>query len=347
MAEKQPSVSTCTELVYFWENLLRLQTARQYREIFNAYLKESIRGREPKQLYEPMSYILKLGGKRLRPALVLMATEAFKGDIKQALPVSLALEMFHNFSLVHDDIMDGAPLRRGRPTVHAKWGTNTAILSGDAMLILSYQLFESYEPGLFKELLRVFSQTALEVCEGQQYDIEFDDRERITIAEYMHMIRCKTAVLLAACMEAGAIIAGAPEEIREAASGFGMELGIAFQLQDDYLDAFGDPGSFGKQIGGDIIENKKTYLFLKAQELSRGTGAKELEHLFSIRPSDPSSKIQAVLDIYRDTGADAATRNAIVEHTQYAFEFLQKMDLDPRAYKLLKGFGKSLQQRHT
>lgn len=294
-----------------------------------------------------MAYIMKLGGKRLRPTLVLMATEAFKGDATQALPAALALEFFHNFSLVHDDIMDAAPLRRGSHTVHEKWDSNTAILSGDAMLILSYQLFEYYDPVIFKSLLQLYSQTALEVCEGQQYDVNFENSEQVAIAEYLHMIRCKTAVLLAACMKTGAIIAGVSGHLQEAAAGFGMELGMAFQLQDDYLDAFGKTESFGKQLGGDIIANKKTYLYLKAKELSEGSEARELEHLFSIRPNDPESKIQTVLDIYESSGAATATREAIASHTSKAFEHLQLMSLETEAEDLFKEYGKSLQARYT
>ena len=221
--------------------------------------------KHPKSLYEPIDYILSLGGKRIRPVLTLMAADIFDGDHKKAISAAKAVEMFHNFSLVHDDIMDDAPLRRGNETVHEKWNLNTGILSGDAMLILAYQYFENYEPKIFQALAKLFSKTALEVCEGQQYDVDFETRDDVTIPEYLKMIEYKTAVLLGAAMKMGAIVAETSEENADLIYNFGLNLGIAFQLQDDYLDAFGNPETFGKQVGGDIIENKKTYLYLKAE----------------------------------------------------------------------------------
>ena len=208
----------------------------------------------------PINYILQLGGKRLRPVLTLMTADIFDADYKKALDAALSVEIFHNFSLVHDDIMDDAPLRRGQQTVHEKWDLNTGILSGDAMLIMAYQLFENYEPKTFQDLAKLFSKTALEVCEGQQYDVDFETRDDVTIPEYLKMIEYKTAVLVGAAMKMGAIVANASKSDQEDIYSFGRLLGIAFQLQDDYLDAFGDPKTFGKQVGGDIIENKKTYL---------------------------------------------------------------------------------------
>ena len=237
-----------------------------YQKHFLSYLKDYNTERDPKNLYEPVQYILNLGGKRLRPILTLMTADCFGGDVNKALDAALAVEVFHNFSLIHDDIMDDAPLRRGQQTVHEKWDLNTGILSGDAMLIMAYQLFENYPPETFQNLLTLFSKTALEVCEGQQYDIDFETRNAVSIAEYLKMIEYKTAVLVAAAMKMGAIIAGASDEDQNRCYEFGKNLGIAFQLQDDYLDAFGNPETFGKQVGGDIIENKKTYLYLKALE---------------------------------------------------------------------------------
>lgn len=324
-----------------------MQTTDTYRAHFNAYLEKQIGIREPVQLYEPMSYILDLGGKRLRPVLTLFATEALGGDYRKALPAAMALELFHNFSLVHDDIMDGAPLRRGQPTVHKKWDVNTGILSGDAMLICSYRLFEGYEPVLFKELLQLFSKTALEVCEGQQYDVDFENLESVSLEQYFHMIRSKTAVLLGACMKAGALIAGTAPPVQEAAYDFGCYLGTAFQLQDDYLDAFGDPASFGKQPGGDIIENKKTFLYIKAHELADSAGVKELEHLFSIRPQDPNAKIRAVKDIYESSGAKLATREEIDRYTTMAFGRLKEMSLDATAEAGFRDLGETLTERNT
>jgi geranylgeranyl diphosphate synthase type II len=232
----------------------------EYQQEFLSYLDNQNRTREPKNLYEPIDYILRLGGKRMRPVLTLMATEVFDVDFRKALPAATAVEVFHNFSLVHDDIMDDAPLRRGKETVHEKWNLNTGILSGDAMLILAYQYFESYEPTIFRDLAKLFSKTAIEVCEGQQYDVDFETRDDVTISEYIKMIEYKTAVLVGAAMKMGAIIAETSEEHANLIYDFGLNLGIAFQLQDDYLDCFGNPETFGKQVGGDIIENKKTYL---------------------------------------------------------------------------------------
>ncbi|HKJ48841.1 MAG TPA: polyprenyl synthetase family protein, partial [Christiangramia sp.] len=254
----------------------------QYREAIIDYLHEKIRVKEPANLYEPMVYILEQGGKRLRPVLVLMATEIFDCDYRKALDAALAIEIFHNFSLVHDDIMDDAPIRRGKETVHEKWDINTGILSGDAMLINAYQLFESYEGDTFKELSKLFTKTAIEVCEGQQYDIDFETLDNVSIEDYLKMIEYKTAVLVGASLQMGAIVAGTSKECKEAIYQYGRLLGIAFQLQDDYLDAFGDPETFGKQPGGDIIENKKTFLYLKTLELADKSEALQLEHLYTI-----------------------------------------------------------------
>ena len=263
----------------------------QYQEFLFDYLQSQYETKEPRNLYEPIHYILDLGGKRMRPVLTLMSAEVFDADYKKALPAALAVEVFHNFSLVHDDIMDDAPLRRGHETVHEKWNLNTGILSGDAMLILAYQYFEQYEPIIFKDLAKLFSKTALEVCEGQQWDVDFEERNDVTIPEYLQMIQCKTAVLVAAAMKMGAIIAETSEENANLIYDFGLNLGLAFQLQDDFLDAFGDPETFGKQVGGDIIENKKTYLYLKAVAFSKEEEAKELRRLFSSQPEDNSDKI--------------------------------------------------------
>src|SRR5690606_29335330 len=207
-----------------------------------------------------------LGGKRLRPVLTLMTADLFGGRHQDAMNAAMAIEIFHNFSLVHDDIMDDAPLRRGKQTVHEKWDLNTGILSGDAMLIVAYQFFEHYPAETFQELAKLFSKTAIEVCEGQQYDVDFEVREDVQVDQYLKMITFKTAVLVGAAMKMGAIVAKANTEDANAIYDFGLNLGIAFQLMDDYLDCFGDPDTFGKQLGGDIIENKKTFLYLKTLE---------------------------------------------------------------------------------
>jgi geranylgeranyl diphosphate synthase type II len=281
----------------------------------------------------------------MRPVLTLMSAEVFDADYKKALPAALAVEVFHNFSLVHDDIMDDAPLRRGQETVHEKWNLNTGILSGDAMLILAYQYFEQYEPIIFRDLAKLFSKTALEVCEGQQWDVDFEERNDVTIPEYLKMIQYKTAVLVAAAMKMGAIIAETSEENANLIYDFGLNLGLAFQLQDDFLDAFGDPETFGKQVGGDIIENKKTYLYLKAVAFSKEAEAKELRRLFSIQPEDNTEKIKTVKELFNNSGASKATQDAIQDFTFKAFQTLDKMNISTEKKGMLKAFGENLMGR--
>ncbi|ASV32594.1 polyprenyl synthetase family protein [Maribacter cobaltidurans] len=316
-----------------------------YRAEFMDYLDSKFVVQEPTNLYEPINYILKLGGKRLRPVLALLTAEIFDGSYKEALNAALAIEVFHNFSLVHDDIMDAAPVRRGKTTVHEKWDTNTGILSGDAMLICAYQLFENYEPKTFRALAELFSKTALQVCEGQQYDVDFETRDDVSLPEYLKMIEYKTAVLVAAAMKMGGIVAQTSKENQELIYGFGLNLGIAFQLQDDLLDVFGDPETFGKQVGGDIIENKKTYLFIKAIESGSTTVKKELLDLYSIQPKEPEDKIEAVKSIFQESGASKATQEAISLYTEKAFEILESLDISDDKKLILKDFGENLMRR--
>lgn len=301
--------------------------------------------KEPYNLYEPINYILGLGGKRLRPVMVLMSTELFGADYKKALDAALAIEIFHNFSLVHDDIMDDAPLRRGKESVHEKWDVNTGILSGDAMLINAYRLFENYEGDTFRDLAKLFGKTAIEVCEGQQYDVDFETRDDVTEAAYLKMIEYKTAVLVAAALKMGAIIANASLEDQESIYKFGKNLGIAFQLQDDYLDAFGDPETFGKQVGGDIIENKKTILYLMALKLGNSEQRNELLDLYSIQPQDPKDKVNAIKNVFLLTGSAAQTKLEIERFTRKAFEVLHDLKISEDKKELLRKFGESLMQR--
>ena len=324
-----------------------MHSIQQYQEFISDYLQSQSKNKEPKNLYEPIHYILQLGGKRMRPILTLMSAEVFDADYEKALPAALAVEVFHNFSLVHDDIMDAAPLRRGNVTVHEKWDINTGILSGDAMLILAYQYFEEYEPIIFRALAKLFSKTALEVCEGQQWDVDFESRKDVTIPEYLKMIECKTAVLVAAAMKMGAIIAETSQENANLIYDFGLNLGLAFQLQDDYLDAFGNPETFGKQVGGDIIENKKTYLYLKAMEFASPNEKEELVHLFSIHPEDNSDKINSVKQIFHSSGAAQATQKAIQDFTLKAFETLEKMNVSSDKKAMLTNFGENLMKRNV
>jgi len=324
-----------------------MQNIFYYQDAFKDYLSNYVIDRTPSTLYNPINYMLELGGKRLRPVLTLMTAEIFDCDYKKALNAALSIEVFHNFSLVHDDIMDEAPLRRGKETVHEKWNLNIAVLSGDAMLIMAYQLFESYEPRIFHTLARLFSKTALQVCEGQQYDIDFETRDDVTINEYLKMIEYKTAVLVGAAMKMGAIVADASEANQNAIYDFGKNLGIAFQLQDDYLDAFGNPDTFGKQIGGDIIENKKTYLYLKALEFSNEEDKIQLQNLFSNIKKDNSDKIEIVKQLFITSGSAQATKKAIETYTNKAFSILEALQISEDKKAVLKEFGMQLMNRNV
>ena len=318
-----------------------------YQEKMSNHFSQIVSNKEPKNLYEPIEYILSLGGKRMRPVLTLMASEVFNVDCEKAIPAATAVEVFHNFSLIHDDIMDDAPLRRGNVTVHEKWNINTGILSGDAMLILAYQYFEQYEPVIFRELAKLFSKTALEVCEGQQWDVDFETRTDVTIPEYLKMIEYKTAVLVAAAMKMGAIVAETSADNGDLIYDFGLNLGLAFQLQDDYLDAFGNPATFGKQIGGDIIENKKTYLYLKAIEFASAEEKAKLLQLFSVSLEENATKIEEVKTIFNATGATKATQQAIQDYTLMAFATLDKMNISSEKKSMLRSFGENLMNRNV
>ena len=319
-------------------------TVNQYREVFVEYLKKFPINREPSNLYDPVSYILTLKGKRLRPILTLMATDIFSNSYKAGLDAALAVEVFHNFSLVHDDIMDSAELRRGNKTVHKKWNVSTGILSGDVMLIQAYQLFENYEGEVFVDLAKLFSKTAIEVCEGQQYDVDFETRDNVKTSDYLKMITYKTAVLLGASMKMGAIIARASKEDQDKIYDFGKYLGIAFQLQDDYLDAFGDETKFGKKIGGDILENKKTYLYLKAIEF---LGEDKKNQLLGLYTNNNSSeeKIKITKALFEESGSVDHTIKEIKKYTNSAFEILESLNISAEKKKLLYEFGNSLMDR--
>lgn len=256
----------------------------------------------PKSLYEPITYILSLGGKRIRPALVLMAYNLYREDVEKAIRPAIGLEVFHNFTLLHDDLMDQADKRRNKPTVHKVWNANTAILSGDAMLIAAYQLIGETAPEHLKEVLDLFTRTALEICGGQQYDMEFESRMDVSEEEYLEMIRLKTAVLLACSLKTGAILAGVSREDAENLYRFGINIGLAFQLQDDLLDVYGDTKTFGKNIGGDILCNKKTFLLINALRRAEGEQKAQLEHWIARKDFDAAEKIAAVTNIYNVLG---------------------------------------------
>lgn len=289
----------------------------------NAYSKPT----EPVGLYEPIAYILNLPGKRIRPVLSLMAAELF-GNFNEAIHVAMAVEVFHNFTLLHDDIMDEAPLRRGHQTVHHKWDLNTGILSGDALLIKAYQHLSHYESGVLTKLFKVFNQTALEVCEGQQWDVEFEQKNNVTKEDYLKMIQFKTAVLLGCALQMGAIVKKADDRDTENLYQFGLLLGTAFQIQDDYLDCFGNPETFGKQIGGDIIENKKTILYIMAQQLCNHEDLKILNDLYNTQPENTEQKIIAVKEIFEKSGVVDAALELVKYYTEQTFSYLDKVNVD-------------------
>ncbi|WGF93737.1 polyprenyl synthetase family protein [Aequorivita marisscotiae] len=322
-----------------------MEILKKYNTALHSHLKNAVPEKGPRQLYDPIAYILALGGKRIRPALTLMVCDFFGTDFKKAISAALAVELFHNFSLIHDDIMDNAPLRRGEQTVHERWDVNTAILSGDAMLILAYRFFENYEPKMFHELAKLFSETALQVCEGQQHDMDFETRDDVSLVEYIKMIDHKTAVLLGAAMKMGAIVAEVSETDKDKIYEFGRNLGIAFQLQDDYLDVFGNPETFGKQVGGDIISNKKTFLYLMAVGEGSTTQSEELEHLYSINPKDPTDKINTVKELFLASGAAEATQAEIEKYSQLAYSLLDTINISADKKEILHEFGRDLMKR--
>lgn len=316
-----------------------------YQQRIAASLSAFNYGKTPEGLYNPIDYLLNLGGKRLRSVLVLMGCEAFGTDAEKALPAAKAVEVFHNFTLMHDDIMDKASKRRGAQTVHEKWDVNTAILSGDAMLIQAYECLNSYDASQFSVLTKLLSKTALEVCEGQQFDVAFEQRTDVRIDEYLEMIRLKTAVLVGCSMQMGALVGGATKKDAELLYQFGEQLGIAFQLQDDYLDTFGDAASFGKRIGGDIAENKKTILVHLAMQLGSATQKTALQAWLNQVPKDETKKIKAVTQLFKDTTADQATLNEVQIFTQKAFESLDKVALGEDHKQRFYDFGRWLMER--
>ena len=320
-----------------------MQHIEQYQKPFLKYLERFTVEREPKNLYSPINYILELGGKRLRPILTLMTAEVFGERAEKAMDAALSIEIFHNFSLVHDDIMDDAPLRRGQQTVHEKWNLNTGILSGDAMLILAYQLFENYDAVTFQDLAKLFSKTALEVCEGQQHDFDFESTFDVSVSEYLKMITQKTAVLVAASLKFGAIIADANKEDSENIYNYGLNLGIAFQLQDDYLDVYGKE-DFGKQKAGDIIENKKTFLFLKALELAEKAEKVKLLNLYSSKKYS-ESKIENVITLFNTYNIPAVIESEIEKYTIKAVNCVHSLSVSKSKKSTLEGFAKLLMGR--
>ena len=282
-------------------------------------------GVDPAELYEPIRYLMALQGKRLRPLLTLLSVNLFSDQWKQALQPAHAVEVFHNFTLMHDDIMDKAPVRRGSPTVHMRWNENTAILSGDVMLVKAYELFLNLPADMLPDILRKFGRTAAQVCEGQQLDMNFETADKVSIADYITMIRLKTSVLLGFALELGALVARAGSECGEILYEAGVNIGLGFQIMDDLLDVYGDPEKFGKQIGGDIIANKKTFLYLKALELSEKEVRAELIELFSSISPDPNGKIERVISIYNILNIREITSQLIESYFKNAVEAIRSL----------------------
>ncbi|WP_461641226.1 polyprenyl synthetase family protein [Labilibaculum euxinus] len=299
----------------------------------------------PEGLFEPMKYILGIGGKRLRPILVLLGANLYKDDLSKVCLPAIGIEIFHNFTLLHDDVMDNAPIRRKKKTVHEKWNSNVAILSGDAMSIKAYQYIGSCEDKYLRDVLTVFNQTALEVCEGQQFDMEFEDRNDVKIEEYLNMIRLKTAVLLGGSLKMGAIMGDASSKDAELLYHFGVNLGMAFQLQDDLLDVFGDEAVFGKKIGGDILSNKKTFLLINALETASGDVEKELKFWITTKSFNPEEKIKAVGTIYEQLNVREYSQNKIENYFALCLEYLDKVDVDAEKKKELYSLVKGLVDR--
>lgn len=298
----------------------------QYQQIVAQAIEKYTFRDKPAELYEPMNYIIKHGGKRLRPIMVLMGSDLFGGDISKAVKPALAIEFFHNFTLIHDDIMDEAPLRRNVPTIHTVYGLNTGILSGDGLLLKAYKFFEDLEPALYKACVRVFTHTGTLLCEGQQYDINFETQEDVTFDDYIRMITYKTGILSASSFEIGALIAGAPFQDAKAIFNFGKHIGIAFQIMDDYLDVFGDQQQFGKKHAGDIFENKKTALYLLAREHATPEELKELEFWYS-KKTDNIDKVYGVEKIFRRTKVDEKTLQLVQKHNEIAQSYLKKINV--------------------
>lgn len=292
--------------------------------------------KSPNILYKPIDYTLSLGGKRLRPVLTLMACELYKGDVMEAIDPAFGVEIFHNFTLVHDDIMDNAPIRRGKPSVFKKWDLNVAVLSGDTMFALAYKHISNVDKDILPEVLDIFTKTAIEVCEGQQYDMDFERSNETSIPDYLEMIRLKTAVLLGASLKLGAVIARAKPEEREKIYKCGENLGMAFQLKDDLLDTFADEKKFGKKIGGDIIANKKTFLYLKALEVADRETKQELLHVYNGANEPSQEKIRKVKNIFNKLNIEETTKEQIKQYSEKAINYLEEVDAENKRKENLR-----------
>lgn len=320
-------------------------TATEIQEKVNAYIASLPYERRPKSLYDPIEYVLAAGGKRIRPSFVLMAYNLFHDDVDRILPVATALETYHNYTLLHDDLMDKADMRRGRPTVHKKWDDNTAILSGDTMLVLAYEHLAKCDTKYLKPALDLFTETALEVSEGQQFDMEFETRNDVAEEEYIEMIRLKTSVLLACALKMGAVVAGASDADANALYAFGEKVGLAFQLQDDLLDVYGDPKVFGKAIGGDITSNKKTFMLINAFNRADAETRAELERWTTATEFDPAEKIAAVTEIYNRLGIDKLAEQRIKEYFEQSRLHLDELSVSDDRKAVLREYTERMMNR--
>ncbi len=319
----------------------------EYKRLVEQEIQHHNFGNEPASLYEPIRYLMNIGGKRMRPLLVLLGYSLFKKSVKQAVPYAVAVEAFHNFTLMHDDIMDNAPLRRGNVTVHEKWNVNTAILSGDVMLVKVYNMFLTLKPETLKPVLKAFNTCAAEVCEGQQWDMEFETMSPVTVEQYIHMIRQKTAVLLGFSLELGGMLAGASKTDCKALREFGINIGIGFQLMDDLLDAYADPKKFGKQVGGDIIANKKTFLLITALERANKQQQTELQQWLQAKKFNKQTKVKAVKQIFNALQIPELTEAKIKHYFDKGFRQLEKVGGNKTAKKVLKTFTEELIARQS
>lgn len=322
-----------------------MNKAQEIQDSFEAYLQGLAYSRQPDALYAPIRYVLSLGGKRIRPTLLVMAYDMYADDMKGAFRTAAGMEIFHNFTLLHDDLMDRASVRRGNPTVHVKWNENTAILSGDGMLVLAYRFLSDTTPAHLKTVLDIANDTFTEIMEGQQYDMDFETRDNVTEQEYIEMIRLKTSVLLAACLKIGAVLGGASDRDACLLYEFGEKMGLAFQLQDDLLDVYGDPAVFGKKIGGDILCNKKTYLYINAGLLADERQKAELDRWAVYDGNDPESKIAGVRAVYDEVGVKALSETLIRDLFAQAQEKLDKVSLSEDRKKVLRDYSNSLMNR--
>jgi geranylgeranyl diphosphate synthase type II len=317
----------------------------QLQGLIDEEIKRQNRIMEPRELYEPIWYALSNGGKRLRPVFVLMGCQLFSDDVEKAVLPALGIEMFHNFTLLHDDIMDKAFLRRNLPTVHIKWDVNRAILSGDALAIQSNIFIASCEKEVLPDVLAVFNSTALKVCEGQQFDLNFERMASVSVEEYLNMIRLKTAVLIAGSLQIGAIIGGAEPQWAARAYDLGLAIGMAFQLQDDFLDSFGNAETFGKNIGGDILADKKTYLLIKALEIGSPAQIRQLKALMSENDQKPETKIHEVLEIFRQLGIEEFTKQKVFEYSELALKIIGEIPVEKERKVELEIFTRNLISR--